>query len=259
MDHNPHRKLSLLNDGVPSGSEHINNVKSELLNQDKDVTSPLSSNGLSTPTVSVESVVKKAEDKCSLSDIWRISSPSEIATKLVLMTQAPRICTEMRADGVLPLLVQLLHQHSTEDGMDNEMYLDSTSNSLGGPNIETIEIFRSTKLLRRNSAKALRNIIKNTSNNEIELKILGLLEDLRSFVEILYLKCSELPVDDVDHPCSQLAEIFQLSCDQEYKKVIELLGGVYVISDVSKFLCKKKFFTNIICSYLSIHIYFRCS
>lgn len=123
--------------------------------------------------------MNSAPKKCSLSDIWRMSSSAEIASKLVLMTQAPRMCAEMRADGVLPLLVQLLHQHSTEDGM---LAVGSAS-ALGDSSPEdsssqssqlTSEMLRSTLALRRNSAKALRNIINNTSKSKKELKVLGL-------------------------------------------------------------------------------------
>lgn len=186
-----------------------------------------------------------SKENSSLSDIWRMTSPSEIAAKLVLMTQAPRICFEMKNDGVLPLLVQFLHQHSTEDGM-----LAITGESVSGHELEngsyhqpTSDTFRSTLSLRRNSAKALRNIVSNTSKNKKELEILGLLEDLRSFVEIFYLKWSEMSVEAVDHPCSQLADIFAFACDSNYKKTIELYGGIYVISDVS-FYIQHLFLTN---------------
>lgn len=175
------------------------------------------------------------KENSSLSDIWRMSSPGEIAAKLLLMTQAPRICFEMRNDGVLPLLVQFLHQHSTEDGM-----LAITGEGVSGHELESggyhqpsSDTFRSTLALRRNSAKALRNIVTNTSKNKKEIEILGLLEDLRSFVEIFYLKWSEMSVEAVDHPCSQLADLFAFACDANYKKTIQLYGGIYVISDVS--------------------------
>jgi len=198
---------------------------------------------IGTPTESVvqlsalnamATVGSSGQEKCSLSDIWRMSSPNEVASKLVLMTQAPRICAEMRADGVLPLLVQLLHQHSTEDGIF-AISNDNDNSNFGSVPELTSEMFRSTQQLRRNSSKALRNIILNTSKSQKELQILGLLEDLRSFVEILYLKCADQPVDTVDHPCCQMADIFNIAYDQESKQILEMLGGVYVISDVSLF------------------------
>lgn len=165
-------------------------------------------------------------------DIWQMASPAEMAAKLALMTQAPRICLELRNEGVLPLLVQLLHQHSTEDGMlaiNNNSALES-GQQYSQPTSET---FRNTLVLRRNSAKALRNIVTHTSTNRKEVELLCLLEDLRSFVEIFYLRWSDSPVEAVDHPCSQLAELFTFACDANYRKTIELYGGVYVISDVS--------------------------
>ena len=184
---------------------------------------------------------KAPESSSSHCDIWRMASPSEIATKLVLMTQAPRICFELRNDGILPLLVQFLHQHSTEDGLlalttgDTSKHSEADNGSYHHHQQQqaTGETFRSTLALRRASAKALRSIVTHTAKSTTEVEILGLLEDLRSFVEIFHLKWSEAPVEAVDHPCSQLAEICAYACDSVHRKTIEMLGGVYVIADVS--------------------------
>lgn len=151
----------------------------------------------------------------SLLDMMSLSSSDEIAQKLSLMSQSPPLCVEMREYGYLPLLIQLLHQHSTDE---QEICKESLER---------------TAPLRRNSIKALRNIINNTSKSKKEIKVLRLLEDLRSFVEILHLKCDQLATESVDHPCAQIGDLLKMSCEQEYKQIIEMLGGVYVIADVS--------------------------
>ncbi|KAH9391752.1 anaphase-promoting complex subunit 2 [Tyrophagus putrescentiae] len=149
-------------------------------------------------------------------------------------TQQERFAAELKNEGVLPLLVQLLHQHSTEDGMlalinSNAATLES-GHQYPQPTSET---FQSTLALRQNSAKALRNIVTHTSSNRKEVELLCLPEDLRSFVEIFFLRWSDSPVEAVDHPCSQLAQLLTFACDANFRKSIELYGGVYVISDYS--------------------------
>lgn len=160
------------------------------------------------------STEKMAKMFRSLLDMMNMSSSEEIAQKLALMSQSPPLCSEMREYGYLPLLIQLLHQHSTEDHEINPAEFEKSAN------------------LRRNLVKALRNIINNTFKNKKEIRVLRLLEDLRSFVEILYIKCEQLSTDAVDHPCTQIAELLKISCEQEYKQIIEMLGGVYVFADV---------------------------
>ena len=150
----------------------------------------------------------------SLLEMLRLSSPEEMSTKLLLMSQSPQICREMRQYGCLPLLIQLIHQQTN----------DKNSND----NKETIV---TQQELRERSSKTFRNII-NSCKSRREIRVLRLIEDLRSFVDFLRLNGHELKDDFIDHPNSSVAYLLKVSFDEEHRNIISLLGGVYAIAEV---------------------------
>jgi len=156
---------------------------------------------------------KVVEMVYSLLEMLRLSSPEEMSTKLLLMSQSPQICREMRQYGCLPLLIQLLHQP-----VDDK---NSTKDSI-----------ISSQELRQRASKTLRNIVQNSAKSRRELRVLRLIEDLRCFVDVLRLRGHELSDDFVDHPSSSVAHLLKVSFDEEHRQIIGLLGGVYAIAEV---------------------------
>jgi adenomatosis polyposis coli protein len=152
----------------------------------------------------------------SLLEMLRLSSAEEMSTKLLLMSQSPQICVEMRQLGCLSLLIQLLHQQN-----DDQIECNDRQKLL------------SSHEMRQKANKTLRNIIINSAKSKRELRILRLIEDLRSFVDLLRLRGHELSNDVVDHPSSSVAHLLKVSFDEQHRQVIGLLGGVYAIAQVS--------------------------
>lgn len=155
----------------------------------------------------------------SLLEMLRLSSPEEMSTKLLLMSQSPQICREMRQYGCLPLLVQLIHQP-----------FDPTAN--GGDSRPAKDPVVTHQELRERASKTFRNIIHNSCKSRREIRVLRLIEDLRSFVDFLRIKGRHLKDDFVDHPNSSIAYLLKVSFDEEHRQIIGLLGGVYAIAEV---------------------------
>jgi adenomatosis polyposis coli protein len=159
---------------------------------------------------------KMVEMVYSLLEMLRLSSAEEMSTKLLLMSQSPQICVQMRQLGCLSLLIQLLHQQNDDQIECNDRQKLLLSHEM-----------------RQKANKTLRNIIINSAKSKRELRILRLIEDLRSFVDLLRLRGHELCNDVVDHPSSSVAHLLKVSFDEQHRQVIGLLGGVYAIAQVS--------------------------
>ena len=152
----------------------------------------------------------------SLLEMLRLSSPEEMSTKLLLMSQSPQICREMRQYGCLPLLIQLIHQQTNDRNGSND----------------SKEVIVTQQELRERASKTFRNIIINSSKSRREVRVLRLIEDLRSFVDFLRLNGHELKDDFIDHPNSSVAYLLKVSFDEEHRNIIGLMGGVYAIAEV---------------------------
>jgi hypothetical protein len=182
-----------------------------------------------------QSNTKIVEMVYSLLEMLRMSSPDEMSAKLLLMSHSPQICHEMRQYGCLPLLIQLIHQQS-----------DDADASIGAAEDELIARQRTTgaqRELRERASKTLRNIVHNSAKSRREVRVLKLVEDLRSFVNYLRVNGSKAAAngassaaangdDFTDHPNSSVAYLLKVSFDEEHRRVITLLGGVYAIAEV---------------------------
>ncbi|KAH9402908.1 hypothetical protein TYRP_015672, partial [Tyrophagus putrescentiae] len=142
-------------------------------------------------------------------------------------TQQERFAADTEKRGRAAVAGATLHQHSTEMHAGPHQQQCSTLESGHQYPQPTSETFQSTLALRQNSAKALRNIQPK------EVELLCLPEDLRSFVEIFFLRWSDSPVEAVDHPFRSWRNCSLLPVMQTSERALSLYGGVYVISDYS--------------------------
>lgn len=161
-------------------------------------------------------------------DILRMisTSPSNdvLAQNLFLLSQIPSFCLEMRDH--LPILINLLHPHAS-----------STHSSMA-----SVDQFMASLESRHKLVRALHGIINNAPHSQTEFIVVQLLEDLHSFVDVLYEKAScssnNCDTDDdfgssIDHPNDQLASLVHVSTNDADRATIEMLGGVHVVADVS--------------------------
>lgn len=171
-------------------------------------------------TSSMSKVARKQTFVDKMTKALYSGRPDEIASKLYLMTQAWPLCGELREYGYLAMLVELLHRHSS------------------GGEMLSVQAFLGAREARHNAAIALQNILHatNASESRIEIKINQMLTDLRSFVEVVYEKqqCESEACDAnaIDHPIGQMVNVIRVTCEKEPKRILDMLGGIYVITDV---------------------------
>ncbi|CAG2109249.1 unnamed protein product, partial [Medioppia subpectinata] len=159
----------------------------------------------------------------SLLEMLRLSSAQEMSSKLLLMSHSPQICQEMRQHGCLPLLIQLIHQP-----------IDADNSAANGE--DASQRLADERQLRDRASKTLKNIIYNSAKSRREIRVLKLIDDLRSFVNYLRLNGQQTANEELtDHPNGSVAYLLKVSFDEQHRHIITLLGGVYAIAEVIQY------------------------
>ena len=164
----------------------------------------------------------------------------EIRHKFYLMSLDPKISAEMRANGCMPLLIQLIHPANNSSSFQRQ-YLprDATMKSDFQSSVSCSENLKDISI-RSKACTALRNILRHTEDSKDgarEMKVLQLLEDIREFCDkfrryaIGTLSSETIDVNMI-HPGEAASQLMKISFDGEHRVSICLLGGLQAIAEL---------------------------
>lgn len=183
----------------------------------------------------------------------------EMCHKFYLMSLDPKISSEMRANGCMPLLIQLIHpsissnsssasfskqyQQSKDVQISGSDYhspsspFSSSSDFCSSPCSENLKDMS----IRSKACTALRNIIRHTEETKDgarEMKVLHLLEEIREFCDkfrrhsIGTLSSDAIDTVNMSHPSDAASQLMKISFDGEHRISICLLGGLHAIAEL---------------------------
>ncbi|XP_022646432.1 uncharacterized protein LOC111244083 isoform X2 [Varroa destructor] len=147
----------------------------------------------------------------------------DVSATLENMTSSKESCLAMRQSGCIPLLVQLLHGATDEQGNLKGRLRSRESRSRAG--------------------KALRNIVHALPEDKKarrEVRVLKLLEQVREFCNQLENGDAIMGTEEtddrrdgeLDHPNSAVAALMKLSFDEEHRHAMCHLGGLQAIAEL---------------------------
>ncbi|RWS29195.1 adenomatous polyposis coli protein-like protein [Leptotrombidium deliense] len=160
----------------------------------------------------------KVDPVFSVISLLNRDNKQEMTEKLHEMSVNATICRDMRQYGCLPLLIQLIHP------LDGFETCDSS-----------IEKFQEGEEVRNKACEALHNIIKATDDKR-ELRVLRLLEEIRTFSQILrrlgWMDDENIFKASQSHPGPAISSLMKFSFDEKHRKAICDLGGLQAIAEL---------------------------
>lgn len=153
----------------------------------------------------------------------------EMSRTLLALSSSQDSCVAMRKSGCVPLLVQILHE-SQADGKNS----DKASCS---------------REARSRAGAALHNIICSQSDEgqaRREIRVLQILEQIRTYCESGWdwieshahtpspgaTTCTDVPEPVDPQICQAVCAVMKLSFEEEYRRAMNELGGLQVVSDL---------------------------
>lgn len=153
----------------------------------------------------------------------------EMSRTLLALSSSQDSCVAMRKSGCVPLLVQILHE-SQADGKNSEKASCSRE-------------------ARSRAGAALHNIICSQSDEgqaRREIRVLQILEQIRTYCESGWdwienhahtpspgaTSCTDVPEPVDPQICQAVCAIMKLSFEEEYRRAMNELGGLQVVSDL---------------------------
>lgn len=153
----------------------------------------------------------------------------EMSRTLLALSSSQDSCVAMRKSGCVPLLVQILHESQSEG--------------------KTGEKVGCSREARSRAGAALHNIVCSQTDEgqaRREIRVLQILEQIRTYCESGWdwieshahtsspgaTSCTDVPEPVDPQICQAVCAVMKLSFEEEYRRAMNELGGLQVVSDL---------------------------